>query len=290
VNAAQLVFVAGTLLAALGLWLLLPGKSQQARWAGMALGLAALGLLASQVPSLGGWTRSAVFWILAAVTIIAAAGTISFRNPVYCALWFALSLLGTAALFLFQGAQFLAVATVVVYAGAILVTFLFVLMLAQPKGQAPYDRVSWESGRAAATGAVLVGVLTMTLAGVLTSPDGSLPIPDPGATARQAEILTGDHVEHLGIQLFSRYLIAVEVAGVLLLVALVGAAAIVAQGKQDLDRPAVGDRARRPSFVGPPSDRASLPPEGGNTSDAVTAERASRQHPASLIAHPSSRP
>ena len=57
----------------------------------------------------------------------------------------ALSLLGTAGLFLFQGAQFLAVATIVVYAGAILVTFLFVLMLAQPEGQASYDRVSWEA-------------------------------------------------------------------------------------------------------------------------------------------------
>ena len=46
---------------------------------------------------------------------------------------------------LFIGAQFLAVATVVVYAGAILVTFLFVLMLAQPEGKAAYDRVSWEA-------------------------------------------------------------------------------------------------------------------------------------------------
>ena len=71
--------------------------------------------------------------------------TVTFRNPVYCAIWFGLSLLGTAGLFLFHGAQFLAVATVVVYAGAILVTFLFVLMLAQPEGQASYDRVSWEA-------------------------------------------------------------------------------------------------------------------------------------------------
>ena len=61
--------------------------------------------------------------------------TVTFRNPVYCAIWFGLSLLGTAGLFLFHGAQFLAVATVVVYAGAILVTFLFVLMLAQPEGK-----------------------------------------------------------------------------------------------------------------------------------------------------------
>ena len=72
--------------------------------------------------------------MLAGVTVIAAAGAVTFRSPVYCAIWFALTLLGTAGLFLLQGAQFLGVATVVVYAGAILVTFLFVLMLAQPAG------------------------------------------------------------------------------------------------------------------------------------------------------------
>ena len=77
-----------------------------------------------------------VFLILAAVTVISAVGAITFRNPVYCAIWFGLSLLGVAGLFFFAGAQFLAVATVVVYAGAILVTFLFVLMLAQPEGKA----------------------------------------------------------------------------------------------------------------------------------------------------------
>ena len=54
-----------------------------------------------------------------------------------------MSLLGTAALFLLQGAQFLGIATVAVYAGAIVVTFLFVLMLAQPEGHAFYDRISW---------------------------------------------------------------------------------------------------------------------------------------------------
>ena len=76
-------------------------------------------------------------------------------------------LLGTAGLFLFTGAQFLAVATTVVYAGAILVTFLFVLMLAQPEGKAAYDRVSWEALLAAATGIVILAVLSMTIGGVL---------------------------------------------------------------------------------------------------------------------------
>ena len=79
------------------------------------------------------------------VTIVAAVATISCRSPVYCAIWFGMTLAGTAGLFLLAGAEFLAVATIVVYAGAILVTFLFVLMLSQPEGHTTYDRRSWEA-------------------------------------------------------------------------------------------------------------------------------------------------
>src|SRR6185295_5737827 len=110
------------------------------RMLGMLPLAVSLGLFASRAPLLGTWVSESVFLILASVTVLAAVATVTFRNPVYSAIWFGLSLLGTAGLFLFQGAQFLGVATVVVYAGAILVTFLFVLMLAQPTGQAYYDR------------------------------------------------------------------------------------------------------------------------------------------------------
>ena len=110
--------------------------------------------------------------ILAAVTVSSAVGAITFRNPVYCAIWFGLSLLGVAGLFFFAGNQFLAVATVVVYAGAILVTFLFVLMLAQPEGKAAYDRVSWEASVSAAVGMIIVGVLSISIGEALSRAEG----------------------------------------------------------------------------------------------------------------------
>ena len=138
------------------------------RGVGIVLATIALGLGASQVPRLGDWMADGVFLILAAVTVVSAAAAVTFRNPLYCAIWFGQSVLGTAGLFFFTGAQFLAVATVVVYAGAILVTFLFVLMLAQPEGKAPYDRVSWEALMSAVTGIVIVGVLSMTIGGVFS--------------------------------------------------------------------------------------------------------------------------
>jgi NADH-quinone oxidoreductase subunit J len=142
--------------------------------------------------------------------------------------------LGTAGLFMFQGAQFIAVATVVVYAGAILVTFLFVLMLAQPEGRAAYDRTSWESLVSAVTGAVIVTVLSMTLTGMLTA-GADAPLPSAAASEELSDgVLTQAHTARIGAELFGRHLIAVEVAGVLLLVALVGATAMVGHSRGPL--------------------------------------------------------
>jgi NADH-quinone oxidoreductase subunit J len=227
------ILILTALLAALGLWLMLPRGTARGRGVGIVLATIALGLGVSQVPRLGDWMDDAVFLILAAVTVISAAAAVTFRNPVYCAIWFGQSVLGTAALFFFTGAQFLAVATVVVYAGAILVTFLFVLMLAQPEGKAHYDRVSWRALGSAATGSLIVGLLATTIGRVFApaAPAGQIgPLKDE---VLAAGILTPQHVARLGGELFGRHLIAVEVAGMLLMVALVGAAAIVAHKRTD---------------------------------------------------------
>ena len=177
--------------------------------------------------------------MLAAVTLISSVAAVTLRSPVYCAVWFGLSLVGTAGLLLFQGAQFLAVATIVVYAGAILVTFLFVLMLAHSTGRAYYDRLSWEPLMSAVTGAVLVGILTTALFGASRDL-----MPGAPAVDMAKNILAEDHVAHLGGELFSRYLVGVELAGTLLLVALVGAIAMVSHETQP-GRTAGGEAARR---------------------------------------------
>jgi NADH-quinone oxidoreductase subunit J len=228
------ILIITTLLGALGMWLMLPRGTARGRGTGIVLSTIALGLGASQVPRLGDWLADGVFLILAAVTVVSAAAAVTFRNPLYCAIWFGQSLLGTAGLFLFTGAQFLGVATVLVYAGAILVTFLFVLMLAQPEGKAPYDRVSWEALISAVTGIVIVGILSMTIGGVFAPAEPHAhAIVGPAEEALASGILTPEHVARLGGELFGRHLIAVEVVGTLLLVALVGAAVIVAQGRRD---------------------------------------------------------
>lgn len=235
-------FGIATLLAALSLWLLLPrggGAKSWPIWVGVVAGLASLALFGSQLGRLGSLPADVLFFALGGLTVVASVATISFRNPVYCAIWFALSLLGTAGLFLLQGAQFLGLATVVVYAGAILVTFLFVLMLAQPEGQAFYDRLSWESLWASASGALLVGILTAVIAGVFpptVTADGT---GRPAITDLQRErgVLAAAHSAQLGGELFGRQLVSVEVAGALLLAALVGATAIITHGRQTPQSP-----------------------------------------------------
>jgi NADH-quinone oxidoreductase subunit J len=216
----------------LGLWLVLPRAGRRGRALGAVLLVAALGLLMVRLrlPMVAGWRYETVFWLLGAITVVSGIGTISMRNPVYCALWFAMALLGTGGLLMYVGAQFVGVATVVVYAGAIVVTFLFVLMLAQPRGQAHYDRLSWEPLLSALTGGVMVFLLSLALESSLAKGTSTLATQSPTAEALEKGVLAQEHVATIGGVLFSRYLVAVQVAGVLLLVALVAASAIIAHG------------------------------------------------------------
>ena len=270
--------------AAASLWLLLPRgeESRIARWLGLVLGAAALAGFVATGQRLGSLGEDAVFLTVAMVAVVSGAATIVTRSPVYSAIWFALSLLGVAGVLLVLGAQFLGVATIVVYAGAILVMFLFVLMLAQPSGLAPYDRVSNEPLLSAVAGAVLLGLLSLSIgrlsadpsccaapskAAAVTGASGNATPPGkpmkPGAEATgspqapaadttttavdAADPLAADQVARLGAELFGRHLLAVEVAGVLLLAALIGAIAVVARGEAALEddrRLAVGGGRR----------------------------------------------
>ncbi|MDR3623258.1 MAG: NADH-quinone oxidoreductase subunit J [Paludisphaera borealis] len=99
--------------------------------------------------------------------------TVTSRNPIYSALWFAGVVLSTAGLFLLAGAQFLAAGTVIVYAGAIIVTFLFVIMLAQMEGKAVYDRSARTPGAAVLTCFLLLGALVVCLVDTRFAPVGA---------------------------------------------------------------------------------------------------------------------
>ncbi len=243
------ILIAATLLGAAALWLLLPPSRPAARRTGVLLGVISLGLLGSQVPRLGNWSADTVLVVLSVVTVVSATAAITLRNPIYCAVWFGLTLTGTAGLLLLEGAEFLAVATIIVYAGAILVTFLFLLMLADPAGRAHYDRTTWEAAVSAFVGAVIVGILSITTVGVLRTPPPELLAAEATPAQLAGGVLAEPHVRGLGLALFEQHLVAVEVVGILLLIALVGAAAIVAQGHA---KPAPVEPPDAPPHSAPP--------------------------------------
>ena len=244
-----LLLAAAVTAAAASLWLLLPrgAENRLARWLGLVLGAVALAGFIAAGRRLGSLGEEAVFLTVALVAVVSGAATIVTRSPVYSAIWFALSLAGVAGVLLVLGAQFLGVATIVVYAGAILVMFLFVLMLAQPSGLAPYDRVSNEPLLSAVAGAVLLGLLSLSIgrlsadASCCAAPTRAAAVTGTAQPPVPAEPvgddpLAVDQVARLGGELFGRHLLAVEVAGVLLLAALIGAIAVVTRGEAALEQ------------------------------------------------------
>jgi NADH:ubiquinone oxidoreductase subunit 6 (subunit J) len=109
------------------------------------------------------WEESALFYAFSAIAVVAGTLLVTQRNPVRAALSFALVVLSTCGLFLLQAAPFLMAATVIIYAGAIIVTFLFVLMLAQQAGLSDADQRSREPLLSAIAGFVLLGGLLCVL-------------------------------------------------------------------------------------------------------------------------------
>lgn len=138
---------------------LLPSASRkkiplQAGLAAGVLSLLLLGLLV--LDRTGKLALDLFFYFFAGVAVAAAGAMIVQRNPVYSALYFAIVILGVCGLFLVMSASFLAAVTIIVYAGAIIVTFLFVIMLAQQTGLADYDRRSRERIFSSLAGFVLL--------------------------------------------------------------------------------------------------------------------------------------
>jgi NADH-quinone oxidoreductase subunit J len=164
----------------------------------------------------------AFFLVVAFVAIFAAAMAIMpQRSAVHNALFLVLTLFCVALLFLSLGAEFLAAVQVLVYAGAIMVLFLFVITLLNPLSSDTPDRLRSQAPFAGALGLVLL--LEMWL--IVQS--GALAVLPAAAPTRPPE---ANNVQELGLALFSTYLVPFEVASILLLVAMVGAV-VLARGR-----------------------------------------------------------
>ncbi len=162
----------------------------------------------------------ALFWLFSASAVAAGAGVVlNMRNTINAALSLVVALLALAGLFFLLQAQFVALIQVMVYAGAIVVLFLFVIMLLNLKG-GPMGADSQVVMKI--LGGVVIGAATVKLAAVLGSlrrPWSEID-PDYGTT------------RSIGFALYGDYLLAFEVAGVLLLAGIV-AAVVIAKRRID---------------------------------------------------------
>ena len=146
------------------IYLLLPkGRRGKPIWGGV-LAAAALVLGAAVFTRAGTTTEETLlFYAFSGIAIAAGVMMITQKNPVRAALSFALVVLSTCGLFLLQAAPFLMAATIIIYAGAIVVTFLFVIMLAQQQGPSSADGRSREPFLASLAGCVLLASLLCIL-------------------------------------------------------------------------------------------------------------------------------
>lgn len=197
------VLYAGVALGAVGVWLALPRRGVNPQILGALLALAAgglvllgLGLRASESDAL----PNVYFYIFAAIALGACLRVITHQRPVYAALYFILAILACAGLYLILSAEFMAFALIIIYAGAILITYLFVIMLAtqaptedQLDALSDYDAQAREPLIASGVGFALLAALT----GMIFSGSPRLPDPEHVASARPGDAVLRDLPERV---------------------------------------------------------------------------------------------
>jgi NADH-quinone oxidoreductase subunit J len=193
--------------------------------------------------------KDVAFWITAVVSVGSAVMVVAHKNAVRSALFLVLNFLCLALFYLLLDAQLLAVLQILVYAGAIMVFFLFVVMLLNLGGEQTLgDPLPGQKGAAVALGVVLLGVLWFAVSAArsqeremgqqvttaMTVDPLVRPVVPPGAE--------GDQVRVIGGLLMTRYVYPFELTSVLLLVGIIGA--VLLSKQRPTDRTVGGDSGR----------------------------------------------
>jgi NADH-quinone oxidoreductase subunit J len=184
-------------------------------------------------------TLSALFFYLFSILCVGAAFmVIAAKNPVHAVLFLILAFFNAAGLFVLLGAEFLAMILVVVYVGAVLVLFLFVVMMLD------VDFAELRAGFlkylpiGATIGILLLVELIFILGAWVTAPEITAQAPTPPA-------VDVSNTEALGMILYTRYVYLFEAAGLILLVAMIGAIVLTLQHKRDVRRQSVAAQVGR---------------------------------------------
>ncbi|HEY8692481.1 MAG TPA: NADH-quinone oxidoreductase subunit J [Chloroflexota bacterium] len=169
----------------------------------------------------------AVFIILAAIAVVSALNVIFRRNPVHSAIFLAFTIVCLAGIFVLLNAEFIAATEVIVYAGAIIVLFLFTMMLLDIRGGMLAHQFQRQTGVAAPVAILILVCLLGVAIGVINVTG----LPAAKIGAGQAAQLGS--VQNLGQELYSNFLLPFELASLVLTVGLVGAIGLAGRGSED---------------------------------------------------------
>ena len=181
---------------------------------------------------------SVFFWLFASVLLASAVLVITLRNPVHAVLFLILAFFNGAGLFLLAGAEFLAMILLVVYVGAVLVLFLFIIMMLD----VDFDELRASFTRAAPLGLLVGGVLVAELLFVLLAWQPS-PMAEKLRAAPAVAELT--NTEALGRIIYTDYVLFFQLAGLILLVAMIGAIVLGLHRRRDVKRQDVARQVAR---------------------------------------------
>ena len=159
-----------------------------------------------------------LFWFLTALALVAAIGVVTSKNPIYSVLWLIVVFFAISGHYILMNAQFLAIVNIIVYAGAIMVLFLFVIMLMNLNREAEPVKNIYMKMAGIISGLLLLIILVAALSGSATQNT----LIKPGTSIGL--------IKNLGNALFTKYVVPFEIASVLFLSAMVGAIVI---GKKD---------------------------------------------------------
>ena len=200
--------------------------------------------------------QALAFYVFAAITVASAAMVVVSRNPVYSVLFLILAFFNAAALFVLIGAEFITMILVIVYVGAVAVLFLFVVMMLDinlaelREGFLKYLPVG------AMIGAVLLAEILLGL-GVLGS--GSVTVAALDKAGPQ--VLAIDNTRAIGRVLYTQYFYLFQVAGLVLLVAMIGAIVLTLRSRPGVRRQKVSEQLYRPKEEA--VTLVKVPPRGG---------------------------
>ena len=179
------------------------------------------------------------FYLLAAVAVVAGLMVVTAKNPVHSVLWLILTFFSSAGLFVLLGAEFLAMLLVVVYVGAVAVLFLFVVMMLD----VDFVRLREGYARYLPLAAIVAGILLAEMIMI------SLAVVSGGAAADAAGPVAAtpdmSNVEAIGRVLYTDYVYIFQAAGIVLLIAMIGAIVLTLRHKPNIKRQKPHDQVTR---------------------------------------------